>query len=74
MEFLGVFAIVILSVLDLTLIGVWALLGMMPGRIARGRTCSSMTRRPSPRELIYILAANRSLQAEMHAPVATSAC
>lgn len=37
MEFLDVFAIVILSVLGLTLVGVWVLLGMMPGRIARGR-------------------------------------
>ena len=37
MEFLDVFAIVILAVLGLTLVGVWVLLGMMPGRIARGR-------------------------------------
>ena len=44
MEFLDVFAIVILSVLGLTLVGVWVLLGMMPGRIARGRT----TRKPTP--------------------------
>ena len=37
MEFLDVFAIIILAVLALTLVGVWVLLGMMPGRIARRR-------------------------------------
>ncbi|QDV24203.1 DUF3302 domain-containing protein [Aureliella helgolandensis] len=37
MEFLDVFAIIILLVLGFALVGVWVLLGMMPGRIARGR-------------------------------------
>ena len=37
MEFLDVFAITILLVLGLALVGVWVLLGMMPGRIARQR-------------------------------------
>ena len=37
MGFLDVFAIIILAVLGLTLAGVWVLLGMMPGRIARRR-------------------------------------
>ncbi|QDS94679.1 Inner membrane protein YiaW [Roseimaritima multifibrata] len=37
MGFLDIFAILILLVLGVTLVGVWVLLGMMPGRIARGR-------------------------------------
>ena len=37
MGFLDIFAIAILLVLALALVGAWVLLGMMPGRIARQR-------------------------------------
>ncbi len=37
MGFLDLFALLILAVLAASLVGLWVLLGMMPGRIARKR-------------------------------------
>lgn len=37
MDFLDIFALLILTVLGVSLVGLWVLLGMLPGMIARKR-------------------------------------